>query len=108
MWLQRVNKTEANTRTYILARPKSMILILFVTLLTQRMFSGWNLLQKKRKKLMKLTDKYLGMFQLNVTTIFMQDYVTFKSRCRMYILCMCCRPSQICLMNTTASSSIKV
>lgn len=27
-------------RTYTLARPKSMILILFVTLLTQRMFSG--------------------------------------------------------------------
>lgn len=29
-----------HNRTYTLARPKSMILILFVTLLTQRMFSG--------------------------------------------------------------------
>lgn len=28
------------SRTYTLARPKSMILILFVTLFTQRMFSG--------------------------------------------------------------------
>lgn len=34
-------------RTYTLARPKSMILILFVTLFTQRMFSGWSSPQKK-------------------------------------------------------------
>lgn len=39
------NKMEVNTSTYILARPKSMILILFVILLTQRMFSGWILKQ---------------------------------------------------------------
>lgn len=37
-----VSKTEANARTYILARPKSMILILFVALFTHRIFSGWN------------------------------------------------------------------
>lgn len=34
--------------TYTLARPKSMILILFVTLFTQRMFSGW--MHKKQKQ----------------------------------------------------------
>lgn len=34
--------------TYTLARPKSMILILFVTLFTQRMFSGW--MHKKKQK----------------------------------------------------------
>lgn len=36
------NKAEGNTSTYILARPKSIILTLLVILLTHRMFSGWN------------------------------------------------------------------
>lgn len=39
---KRSELSEADINTYTLARPKSMILILFVTLFTHRMFSGWN------------------------------------------------------------------
>lgn len=42
--------------TYTLARPKSMILILFVTLFTQRMFSGWNSPQTKTIEIQSLAD----------------------------------------------------
>lgn len=45
-----------HNRTYTLARPKSMILILFVTLFTQRMFSGWNSPQTKTAEIQSLAD----------------------------------------------------
>lgn len=56
------NKTKANTGTYILARPKSMIFILFVTLLTHRMFSGWNLEQNKTTEVKWLIELALSLF----------------------------------------------
>lgn len=89
--------------TYTLARPKSMILILFVTLLTQRMFSGWYSPQTKNK------SKIQSRAALELLRSGGRDAPpTLRSRWRMYILCMCCRPSQICLMKVTASSSISV
>lgn len=45
-----------HNRTYTLARPKSMILILFVTLFTQRMFSGWNSPQTKTVEIQSLAE----------------------------------------------------
>lgn len=51
------------SKTYILARPKSIILTLLVTLLTHKMFSGWkdmvNKLNKDRGKKLKFNDDLL-------------------------------------------------
>lgn len=46
--------------THTLARPKSMILILLVSLLTQRMFSGWNS-SKKHNIIKKWTERWTAI-----------------------------------------------
>lgn len=67
-----ISKIEKHNSTYTLARPKSMILTLFVTLLTHRIFSGWNSLQTKQYN---SSNQLVELFFCRFMSIFKYIYV---------------------------------